>query len=95
VKYYTRDEILGLLHVDEDFLVRLEQEEIVWFDAPGEASRAYSDRMLERVRVSWNLVQDLDVNLPGAAVILSLREQLAELQQRLVELAGQLPRRRP
>ena len=87
MNYYTRADILRLLPVDEDFLVLLEQEEIVWLDAPGDARGAYSERMLERVRVSWNLVQDLDVNLPGAAVILQLREQLAELQQRLVELA--------
>ena len=93
MKYYTRAELLRLLPVDEAFLALLEQEEILWFDAPGEASAAYSERMLERVRVSWNLVQDLDVNLPGAAVILSLREQIAELQQRLLELADPARRR--
>ena len=94
MKYFTRAEILRLLPVDEAFLVLLEQEEILWLDAPGDASNTYSERMLERVRVSWNLVQDLDVNLPGAAVILSLREQLAELQERLVELADPAARRR-
>ena len=95
MKYYTRTEILQLLPVDEAFLVLLEQEEILWLDAPGDASQTYSERMLERVRVASNLVQDLDVNLPGAAVILSLREQIDELQQRLHELADQVARRRP
>jgi hypothetical protein len=95
VKYYTRAELRSLLQVEESFLVLLEQEEILWLDAPGDPADAYSERMLERVRVSWNLVEDLDVNLPGAAVILALREQIAELQQRLHELAGQVARRRP
>ena len=94
MKYYTRGEIIGLLPVDEAFLVLLEEEEIIWLDAPGDAINGYSERMLERVRVSFNLVQDLDVNLAGAAVILSLREQLAELQKRLVELADEVARRR-
>jgi hypothetical protein len=94
VKYYTRAEILGMLPVDEAFLLLLEQEEIIWLDAPGAGSNAYSERMLERVRVSYNLVQDLDVNLAGAAVILALREQIEELQQRLHELAGEVARRR-
>lgn len=95
MKYYTRAELRSLLQVEESFLVLLEQEEILWLDAPGDPADAYSERMLERVRVSWNLVEDLDVNLPGAAVILALREQIAELQQRLHELAGQVARRRP
>jgi hypothetical protein len=94
IRYYTRAEILALLPVDETFLGLLEEEEILWFDAPGENAAAYSERMLERVRVSHNLVAELDVNLPGAAVILSLREQLDELQRRLAELAGEVARRR-
>jgi len=94
MKYYTRAEILTLLPVDETFLGLLEEEEILWFDAPGEGATAYSERMLERVRISHNLVQELDVNLAGAAVILGLREQLDELQRRLQDLAGEVARRR-
>jgi hypothetical protein len=93
MKYFTRAEILELLPVDDAFLTLLEEEEIIWIDAPDDPAR-YSERMLERTRVSYNLVQDLDVNVAGIAVILSLREQVAELQQRLVELAGEVARRR-
>jgi MerR family transcriptional regulator/heat shock protein HspR len=94
MKYFTRAEILELLPVDDAFLTLLEEEEIIWIDAPDDPARGYSERMLERTRVSYNLVQDLDVNVAGVAVILSLREQVAELQQRLVELAGEVARRR-
>ena len=93
MKYYTRAELRQLLDVEESFLFSLEQEEIIWLDAPG-GEGGYSERMLERVRVSRNLVEELDVNLPGAAVILSLREQLTELQTRLAELANRVAQRR-
>jgi len=93
VKYYTRAEIVALLGVEESFLWSLEQEEIIWLDAP-EGTAAYSERMFERVRVSQNLVEELDVNLAGASVILTLREQLTELQSRLAELASRVAQRR-
>ena len=93
MRYFSRAEILTLLSIDEGFLALLEEEEIVWLDAPEENGPGYSERMLERARVSYNLVQDLDVNLPGAAVIVALREHVAELQQRLLEVAGEVARR--
>jgi hypothetical protein len=92
MRYYTRAELLQLLEVEETFLWSLEQEEIIWLDAP--EAQGYSERMLERVRVSQNLVHELDVNLAGAAVILSLREQLTDLQARLAELASRVAQRR-
>lgn len=92
MKYYSRAELVALLGVEESFLWSLEQEEIIWLDAPA-GERGYSERMLERVRVSQNLVEELEVNLAGAAVILSLREQLTELQALLAELASRVARR--
>ena len=37
MKYYTRAELRQLLDVEESFLFSLEQEEIIWLDAPGGA----------------------------------------------------------
>ena len=73
--YYTRHEIVELLELDEVFLVSLEREEIVVRDAPPEAEGEFSERMLERARVAQNLVRDLEVNLPGVAVIVRLRDK--------------------
>ena len=75
--YYTRRQLIELLRVEEAFLVALEQEEIVLCDAPESEPDTYSERMLERVRVADNLVKELDVNLPGVAVIVQMREELA------------------
>jgi hypothetical protein len=46
--------------------------------------------MLERVRVAQNLVRDLEVNLPGVAVIVRLREEMAGLRRHVEDLRAQL-----
>ncbi len=46
----------------------------------------YSDADIERVRRIRRLVDDLGVNLAGAAAILHLREQMIALQRELVTL---------
>jgi MerR family transcriptional regulator, heat shock protein HspR len=94
VTYYTRRQIVEILEVEEEFVLALEREEVIFSDAPGGADRPYSERMLERVRVADNLVHDLEVNLPGAAVIVRLREEMAMLQHRMSEFARELERLR-
>jgi MerR family transcriptional regulator/heat shock protein HspR len=89
VNYYTRKQVVELLEIDEGFLIALEREEIVLRDAPAGASAEFSERMLERARVAQNLVADLEVNLPGVAVIVRMREELAGLRQRLAELTSE------
>ena len=97
MNFYTRKQVIELLEIDDGFLVTLEREEIVAHDAPPGAAGEFSERMLERARVAQNLVRDLDVNLPGVAVIVRLREEMAGLRRRVEELlaeAGRLPPRR-
>lgn len=92
--YYTRRQIVDLLEVDEVFLVSLEREDIVLRDAPPESEGEYSERMLERVRVAQNLVRDLEVNLPGVAVIVRLREEMVGLRHHMESLLVQLGQKR-
>jgi hypothetical protein len=44
--------------------------------------------------VAYHLVHDLDVNLPGAAVIVRLREEMVGLQRSVRELAAELERKK-
>jgi MerR family transcriptional regulator/heat shock protein HspR len=88
--YYSRRQVVELLEIDEGFLVLLEREDIVLHDAPPESEGEFSDRMLERVRVAQNLVRDLEVNLPGVAVIVRLREEMAGLRRHVEDLRTQL-----
>jgi hypothetical protein len=49
--------------------------------------------MLERVRVAANLVNELEVNLAGVAIILRLREELSRTRRQLEQLARRMQER--
>jgi hypothetical protein len=84
MNYYTRRQVVEFLQVGEDFLLALEEEQIVTRDAPEDVAEEYSEVMLERARGAANLVEELDVNLPGVAVIVRMREEMAG-QRRVIE----------
>ncbi|MEN8182329.1 MAG: chaperone modulator CbpM [Myxococcota bacterium] len=90
---YTRQQLVELLEIEDTFLVELELEEIVVGESPTESEGSYSEHMLERARVAHNLVRELDVNLPGVAIIVRMREEMAEMRHQLAELLGELKRR--
>ncbi len=91
MKYFSRTQVVEILSIEESFLVMLEQEEIVQIDAQDTAADAhYSEMMLERARVADNLVHELDVNLAGVAVILQMRENLADLRHQLEAALNEL-----
>ena len=92
--YYTRVQILEILHVEEGFLVALEEEEIITQDALEVDEAGYSDQMLERARVAANLMHDLDVNLPGVAIILRMREEMSKQRRRIDSFVLELSRKR-
>jgi len=93
VTTYSRKQVLELLEIDEGFFLSLEREEIIICDVEAQATGEYSERMLERARVAHNLVRDLDVNLPGTAVILQMREEMSELRRHVESLVAELRRR--
>ncbi len=93
MRYFTRRQIIEILSIEETFLVQLEQEEIVESDSPAPA-RDFSEIMLERARVADNLVHELDVNLAGVAVILRMRESLADMRHQLETVVLELRRKR-
>ena len=94
MSFYTRKQVIELLEIDEGFLVTLEHEEIVTRDGPSGAGGEFSELMLERARVAQNLVRDLDVNLPGVAVIVRLREEVSGLKRHLEQALHELGRLR-
>ncbi len=81
--FYSRRQIVELLEIEEEFLASLEQEEIVEIDGTASSEGDFSELMLERIRVADSLVRDLEVNLPGVAIILRLREEMVELRHAL------------
>ena len=94
-RYYTRTQLIELLEIDEAFVVLLEREDVIERDAPVDAGGEFSERMLERTRVAFNLVKELEVNVPGAAIIVRMREEMADLRHRVEQLLAEIdPSRR-
>jgi MerR family transcriptional regulator, heat shock protein HspR len=54
------------------------------------SNRLYSDEDIERLRQIQRLTQEMGVNLAGVEIILSLLEQINELQLELEQTRGQL-----
>lgn len=82
-KYYYRQQIVELFDCDEEFLDKLEAEELVRpVKVNSEKERVFPEDQVERIRVINNLVRDLEVNLPGAEVILEMRENMMRMQER-------------
>ena len=90
MNYYTRRHLVVRLENREEFLVALEEEEIVTRDAPEALVEEFSEVMLERARVALNLVEDLEVNLPGVAVILRMRDEMAQQRRTIEEFVARL-----
>jgi hypothetical protein len=90
VSGYTLRQICELLELDEALAGELVREAVLVADAPEQG--LYSAVMLERARVARELVQELEVNVAGAAVIVRLREELVETRRAAWELARELAR---
>ena len=89
---YTLRQICELLELDEALARELIGEAVLVAEAP-EGDR-FSAAMLERARIARELVQELEVNVPGAAVIVRLREEIVDLRRMACELARELERTR-
>ncbi|MEW6113175.1 MAG: chaperone modulator CbpM [Thermodesulfobacteriota bacterium] len=99
-EYYYRHEILEIFDCDDQFLSRLEDEDLVHaVEIPSGRDRVFMADQMERIRIIHNLMTDLDVNLAGCEVILEMRENMMRMQEQfdtiLAELSEQLKRRRP
>jgi hypothetical protein len=89
---YTLQQICELLELDEGLAVELVREAVLIADAP--EGDHFSALMLERARVARELVQELEVNVAGAAVIVRMREELVDLRRAARQLARELARTR-
>lgn len=68
--------------MDESFLDRLEAEDLVRSsETEPRVEKVFYVDQVERIRIICNLVNDLEVNLPGVEVILEMRENMIRMQQ--------------
>lgn len=92
---WTVTEIMEVFQVEEGFLRRLEEEEIVCPSCDeGPSTKLFPLEEVEKLRVAKILMEELDVNLSGVEVILRMRRSMIEMRRQfdaiLEDLAGQV-----
>jgi hypothetical protein len=90
VTRFSYQELLALVDGDGELIELLVEE--------GEIQRSGDDVALvdvDRVLVARTLLRDLEVNWPGAEVILQLREHLADARRRIAALEAEIGNKKP
>jgi MerR family transcriptional regulator/heat shock protein HspR len=90
-KYLRITEVTKICGVDRKFVVRLEQEKVI-YPVVRRRQKLYPMDQVDRVRVAHLLIEDMGVNLEGAEVALHMREQMIAMQRQFNEILRLLGR---
>ena len=92
-KFFRITEVAEMCGVDREFVVRLEEEQVI---EPVVRSNAkyYPRDQVERVRIARLLMHEMGVNLEGAEVALHMREQMIAMQRQFKEILRKLAQAR-
>lgn len=81
-EYWTLEEVIRIFELDEQFLLDLEEEEIVSCFREESAGRKYYSRgELDKLQIAKVLVEELGVNLPGVDIILRMRRDMFSMRR--------------
>ena len=84
-KYLRVIEVIKICSVDEEFILRLERENIIR-PIVRRRQKLYPLDQVDRVRVARLLIEEMGVNLEGAEVALHMREQMIAMQHQFDKL---------
>jgi MerR family transcriptional regulator, heat shock protein HspR len=84
-KYLRMIEVIKVCGVDEEFILRLERENIIRPTAR-QKQKLYPLDQVDRIRVARLLIEEMGVNLEGAEVALHMREQMIAMQRQFDKL---------
>jgi MerR family transcriptional regulator, heat shock protein HspR len=90
-KFLRITEVVKICGVDEEFVIRLEKEKVI-YPIVRHSRKLYPLDQVDRVRVARLLIEDMGVNLEGAEVALHMREQMIAMQREFNELLRLLGR---
>jgi len=79
------DELSRLCTVDRTYIIELVEEGVLHGSGSDATDWRFPGAALRRARTALRLQRDLEINLPGVALVLELMEELGQLR---AELAG-------
>ena len=90
-KFLRITEVVKICDVDEEFVIRLEKEKVI-YPIVRRSRKLYPLDQVDRVRVARLLIEEMGVNLEGAEVALHMREQMIAMQRQFNEILRLLGR---
>ena len=90
-KYLRITDIVEICGVNEEFVIRLEEEKLI-HPIIRHSEKFYPLDQVDRVRVAQLLIEEMGVNLEGAEVVLHMREQMIAMQRQFNEILRLLGR---
>lgn len=90
-KFLRITEVVKICGVDEEFVIRLEKEKVI-YSIVRRSRKLYPLDQVDRVRVARLLIEEMGVNLEGAEVALHMREQMIAMQRQFNEILRLLGR---
>ena len=79
----TFEQLCEACAIDEQWIAELVHEGVLEPRGQGVARWRFSALSVRRVQITWRLQRDLDVNLPGAGLILDLMDEIEVLRRQL------------
>jgi hypothetical protein len=89
--FISRQQVQATLGVDQEFLLELEREEIIF----GEEAGGYAASTVERIRVCQTIHDELGVNLAGLEVALNLLDTIQSERRQFQEALDWLKKNVP
>ena len=89
-RYVKLTEVVAHLHVSNEFLNALEDENLIHLKRSSEGEVLMSTEDVERVRLALVLTSELDVNLAGVEVIMHMRESMLAMHRQFAEVLDAL-----
>ncbi|MBN1102946.1 MAG: hypothetical protein JXL84_05990 [Deltaproteobacteria bacterium] len=91
--FWTLTEVMEIFEVEEDFLLDLEEEELLCPTCREESlGKVFSAPELEKLRLSKILMHEMGVNLPGVEIILRMRETMFNMRRQFDDILEDLAR---
>ena len=87
---FTISEICSRCNVSHDLLVQMMEHGLFEFNNPLHDDFKIDLKTLQRIESAFHLHRDLEINMPGIALVLELRDELETLRNELNVLYGHL-----
>ena len=92
-KYWTVHEVMEIFEIDEGFISDLEREEIIRpVMTKGLSSKCFTAEDLEKFRFAKQLMDDMEVNLPGVEIILRMRQNMIDMRRQFDDILEDMAR---